>query len=210
VWKWEHYLDIYHRHLQKFVGRDVTLLEVGVYSGGSLDMWKAYFGARCNVIGVDIEERCRAYEDADTRIFIGDQADRALWARVKHAVPALDIVIDDGGHDPAQQIVTLEELLPHLRPGGVYICEDVHGVHQRFAAYVAGLATQLNATIDVRGDVLAASPTPFQQAVRSVHHYPFVVVIERTDRTVAFVAPKRGSDWQPFYDTPTHSPASRS
>src|SRR4051794_18336311 len=29
VWKWLHYFDIYHRHLQKFVGRKVTIVEVG-------------------------------------------------------------------------------------------------------------------------------------------------------------------------------------
>ena len=37
------------------------------------------------------------------------------------------------GHTPEQQIVTLEEMLPHLRPGGVYLCEDVHGIHHDFA-----------------------------------------------------------------------------
>jgi hypothetical protein len=58
------------------------------------------------------------------KIFIGDEEDRKFWRRFKAEVPAVDIVIDDGGHQTQQQVVTLEELLPHLRPGGVYICED--------------------------------------------------------------------------------------
>ena len=57
--------------------------------------------------------------DERTKIFIGDQADRSFWAEVRQTAPLIDIVIDDGGHLPEQQLVTLEELLPHVRPGGV-------------------------------------------------------------------------------------------
>src|SRR5215467_15051707 len=39
IWKWMHYFDIYHRHLHKFAGREVHVLEVGIYAGGSLSMW---------------------------------------------------------------------------------------------------------------------------------------------------------------------------
>ena len=90
-------------------------------------MWRHYFGESAHIYGVDIEEACRAYESEGTKIFIGDQSDRSLWQVVKREAPLIDIVIDDGGHLPEQQIATFEEMLPHIRPGGVYICEDVHG-----------------------------------------------------------------------------------
>jgi hypothetical protein len=45
IWKWNHYFEIYHRHFSKFRGREVHILEIGIYSGGSLEMWKDYFGA---------------------------------------------------------------------------------------------------------------------------------------------------------------------
>src|SRR5262249_52626874 len=61
VWKWLHYFELYDRHLRKFVGRPVTVAEVGVYSGGSLSMWRSYFGSGCQVHGVDIQEECKAY-----------------------------------------------------------------------------------------------------------------------------------------------------
>ncbi len=35
IWRWQHYFDIYHRHFARFVGREVNVLEIGVYSGGS-------------------------------------------------------------------------------------------------------------------------------------------------------------------------------
>src|SRR4051812_8829578 len=179
IWKWNHYFDIYHRHFRKFVGTEVHVLEVGVYSGGSLQMWKEYFGPKCRVYGVDIHPACKDFEDQHTRIFIGDQEDRTFWGSVKQEVPALDILIDDGGHTAEQQIVTLEEMLPHLRPGGVYLCEDIHGSMNVFSAYAHGLALQLNSSRTAEQDRIPR--TPFQSVVHSVHSYPWVTVIEKTE-----------------------------
>src|SRR6185503_13401380 len=111
----------------------------------------------------DIEQACRVYEDEQVRVHVGDQADREFWRKFRKDVPLLDIIVDDGGHTPRQQIVTLEELLPHLRPGGVYLCEDVHGVHHEFVAYIAGIADHFNATNRKPGELLAAAPTAFQK-----------------------------------------------
>ncbi len=205
IWKWLHYFDIYHRHFQKFVGKEVRVVEVGIYSGGSLDMWKAYFGPKCMVYGVDIEEACKAYEDDRTKVFIGDQGDRSFWKRFREQVPEMDILIDDGGHLPEQQIVTLEETLPYLRGDGVYLCEDVHGAQNQFAAYVRGLAADLDAytaersTAESGGRQTAVVPTSFQRAISSVHLYPFVTVIEKPRNSVdRLVAVKHGTEWQPF------------
>lgn len=200
IWKWLHYFDLYHRHLHRFVGREVHVVEVGIYSGGSLDMWKHYFGPGCRLYGVDIEPACRVYEDENTRVFIGDQADRAFWQGFKRDVPKVDVLIDDGGHHPEQQIATLEEMLPHLQPGGVYVCEDVHGTQNGFSAYVRGMVDDLNAQSGPPiQETLGFSATPFQRAIHSVHFYPFVCVVERhADPPEALVAPKHGTEWQPF------------
>lgn len=203
IWKWTHYFDIYQRHFSKFVGREVHVMEVGIYSGGSLPMWKECFGTGCHVYGVDIEEACMAYKDDKTEVFIGDQADRSFWARVREAVPTVDILIDDGGHYPEQQRITLEEMLPHLRPGGVYLCEDIHGATNPFAAYLQGLASSLNSM--TAGEMpngvagIASAASNFQQAIHSMHLYPYVAVIERRERAMSqLIAPKHGTQWQPF------------
>ena len=62
IWKWNHYFDIYHRFFKKFVGKEVSILKIGIYSGGSLDMWRNYFGADCEVYGIDVQEECKVYE----------------------------------------------------------------------------------------------------------------------------------------------------
>ena len=197
--KWHHYFEIYHRHLAKFVGAPSTLLEIGIYAGGGLDMWRDYLGSRCELYGVDIDPSCTRFEEAT--IFIGDQADRAFWKRFRAEAPSLDIIIDDGGHTVLQQLVTLEELLPHLRPGGVYICEDIHGDGNGFLGYAYGLLRGLftyDLTLDESNParVLSSPATMFQSAIHSVHLYPYVLVIERRDTPLAeFVASKRGTEW---------------
>jgi hypothetical protein len=101
---------------------------------------------------------------------------------------------------PEQQITTLKEVLPHLRAGGVYLCEDVSWIHHRFAAFVAGLAGSLNVWTGEAGYT-----TGFQSQIHSVHSYPFVTVIEKCERAVDRLIPeRRGTEWQPF--TPWSSP----
>jgi len=105
IWKWEHYFGAYHRHLAKFQGESVNLLEVGIYSGGSLDMWLSYFGEKSRIYGVDIEETCKSYERDNIKVFIGDQEDRFFWRKLKDSsLPKIHVLIDDGGHKPEQQI----------------------------------------------------------------------------------------------------------
>ncbi len=199
IWKWRHYFAAYHRHLEKFIGQDTKLMEVGIYSGGSIGMWLDYLGPTAHIYGVDIEEACRSYARERCSIFIGDQADRSFWKQVRAEVPELDVLIDDGGHTPEQQMVTLEEMLPHLAPGGVYICEDVHGDRNEFSAFVAGLVSKLHTQVHQPGPVLASSVNTLQACICSVHWYPYMVVIEKhAVLREELEAPKRGTAWQPF------------
>ena len=202
IWKWDHYFDIYDRHFHRFRGKEVHVLEIGIYSGGSLEMWRDYFGPQSCIYGVDIQPECRAYESANVKIFIGDQANSSFWRDVRRSVPTLDIVIDDGGHLPEQQIVSIEELLPFMRPGGVYCCEDVHGVGHQFASYINGFAHKLNEwhidPNDKEGRLVSRCP-PFQAAINSIHLYPFMAVLEKNGVAVSeLVAPRHGTQWQPF------------
>jgi hypothetical protein len=207
IWKWDHYFDIYHRHFSRFRGREVHVLEIGIFSGGSLEMWRDYFGSEAHIYGVDIEAACKRYENGMIKVFIGDQADREFWGQFRKEVPILDLVIDDGGHEPEQQIVSLEELFPHLRPGGVYVCEDVTKIFNPFISYMTGMVHQLNAYKGAGSEVngsesrISYKTTPFQSAVDSIHFYPFVTVVERTPSPVIeLTAPKHGTEWQPFLD----------
>ncbi len=204
IWKWEHYFDIYHRHFGKFRGLPTAILEVGVYGGGSLEMWRDYFGPEATLYGMDIQPATANLNAGGAKILIGDQADRAFWEDFRAKVPILDLVIDDGGHTPEQQMVTMQELLPHLQAGGVYLCEDVHGTSN---AYMAAVQSMANALDDVaaaladpsdNGRAIVSTSNRLQSTIRSVCRYPYVVVVEKNDRLVPeLVAPKQGTLWDP-------------
>ena len=85
IWKWRHYFDVYEKHFSRFRGQEVHVLEIGVYSGGSLEMWRDYFGPQARIHGVDIEPACRSYANDAVQIHIGDQTDRGFWQRFRTA-----------------------------------------------------------------------------------------------------------------------------
>jgi hypothetical protein len=175
--KWRHYLEIYDRHLHRFRGQSVGVVEIGVKAGGSLQMWREYLGPQIHVYGIDIDPACREFEEDDVEIFIGDQGNPAFWEQFLKKCPTFDIVIDDGGHSAHQQAVTLESLLPHISPGGVYICEDIHGPFQPFHSFVDGLTRPLN---DIGWDSAPHRANALHLQVASVHRYPILTVLEKT------------------------------
>lgn len=191
IWKWRHYFPVYEQYLARFIDKSPTLVEVGIYSGGSMGMWRDFLGESSNIVGIDIEPACKTYESPGVEVVIGDQGSREFWSDFRKHHPKVDIFIDDGSHDQKHQIITLEEMLPHLSPGGVFVCEDVHGIPHHFSTYVSTLATKLH----------SLKISPFQEHIYSIHQYPFLVVIEKNARKIdQFHSGKRGTEWQPFFD----------
>lgn len=124
--KWLHYFDIYDRHFSRFRGQDIVMVEIGVFHGGSIGMWKEYFGPRAKLVGVDLNPRCRKFADDQVDIVIGDQSNREFLRELRARYPRIDILLDDGGHHMHHQITTFEELFGAVVPEGVYLVEDVH------------------------------------------------------------------------------------
>jgi hypothetical protein len=186
--KWHHYFEIYDRHLSQFRGTDVHLLEFGVFQGGSLQMWKNYFGPRAKIFGVDINPHCRQVAEQQVEILIGDQGNRNFLKSLATQIPRIDILIDDGGHTMEQQINTYEELFRHIGPNGVYICEDLHtsywvdwdGGYQRpgtFIEYSKNFIDSLQAWHSADPSRLDVSK--FTKSVHSLHFYDSMLVIEK-------------------------------
>ena len=124
--KWLHYFDIYERHFARFRGQSPTMLEIGVFGGGSLAMWKEYFGPGTTILGVDINPDCARHAAEGVEIFIGSQDDPALIDRILEAHPRIDIVLDDGSHLMPHMIATFQLLYQRMHPRGVYLVEDTH------------------------------------------------------------------------------------
>jgi hypothetical protein len=130
--KWDPYFDVYESHLSRFRGRAPRMLEVGVQHGGSSQMWLDYFGAGTQVVGVDIDPRCKQHERAGVEIVIGDQSSERFWLEFFETRPEpFDIIIDDGSHYQYDMIMTFFIASKHVRPGGVYLVEDCHTSYYR-------------------------------------------------------------------------------
>jgi hypothetical protein len=124
--KWLHYLPIYERLLGKYRGTPVRMLEIGVAKGGSLEMWRSYFGPQATIFGIDIKPSCAEVADPPNQVRIGSQADPQFLASVVAEMGPPDIILDDGSHVASHQRASLRALWPELSPGGLYIIEDLH------------------------------------------------------------------------------------
>lgn len=193
VYKHLPYFDIYERHFSKYRGKDINLLEIGVGYGGSLKMWKHYFGkinnkAKVNIYGIDIKERCKKFEEDGVKIFIGSQSDREFLKEVKKEIPQLDILIDDGGHISEEQIITFEEMFEHVKEDGLYFCEDAYSSYwtdSSFIEYTKKLIDYLNAYWTLEGDGLEANY--FTDSAYSIHYYEGIVAVEKKLRDKRYI-----------------------
>ena len=126
VHKWHHYIPLYDRYFSPFRGQQVRFLEIGVGSGGSLQLWRKYFGDEAIIFGIDIDPECAKQNGIAGQVRIGSQTDHAFLQSVVKEMGGIDIVLDDGSHRMEHIPVTLKYLFPHLHYGGIYMIEDLH------------------------------------------------------------------------------------
>jgi hypothetical protein len=200
IWKWKHYFPIYERFFRDFVNKSVTFLEIGVASGGSLQMWKRYFGPHATIIGIDILAECKAFEEDQIAVRIGAQQDPQFLQSIVNEFGPIDIVLDDGGHFMSHMLKSFEFLYPKLTKNGIYLVEDLHtayweeyeGGYRRGGTFIErckDLLDELNA--DHSRDQLP--PTEFTRTTLGMHFYDSVAVFERGTTTRKW-APKIGTE----------------
>ena len=125
VHKWHHYLPIYDRYLSAYRDKPLRFLEIGVYKGGSLEMWRRYFGAEATIFGIDINPECAEYDGKAGQVRIGSQADPVFLKDVVQEMGGVDVVLDDGSHKMRHVRKSLEVLYPMLADDGLYMIEDL-------------------------------------------------------------------------------------
>lgn len=124
--KHENYFQIYDSLLAKYRGKNIVFLEFGIFAGGSLFMWREFFGANARIIGVDLNPDASKWRDFGFEIFIGDQGSVEFLEDLFSKIGEVDIVLDDGGHKYHQQIITSLVSLRFIRDDGLLIVEDTH------------------------------------------------------------------------------------
>jgi SAM-dependent methyltransferase len=105
---------------------------MGVFGapGASLRGWRQLF-PQALVYGADIDRRILFQEDR-IKTFYCDQLSpssiRELWEHPELRDGA-DIIIEDGLHTLEANLAFLQASLHHLRPGGIYVTEDIPQNH---------------------------------------------------------------------------------
>lgn len=124
--KWHHYIPIYENYFSKFRGKKIKFLEIGVGKGGSLQMWRNYFGTDAIIFGIDINPECKNFNTETEKIRIGSQTDESFLQSVIEEMGGVDIILDDGSHEMEHILKTLFFLFPNLNYNGIYMIEDLH------------------------------------------------------------------------------------
>lgn len=156
--KFLHYFAIYEHLFARYRGEEFTFVEFGVQGGGSLQMWRAYFGPQARIIGVDLNPQA-AVDSPDFEVFVGDQGDPNFLDELFAKIGPVDVLLDDGGHQSFQQILTVEKALSHAHGPILVAVEDTttsfdrpsalfHRNHsfQRFAQAASDLLTTRSLT----------------------------------------------------------------
>lgn len=120
------YFYAYDALFKQYRGQPITFVEVGIFGGGSLHMWRDFFGPKARIIGIDINPDAVKWRDKGFEIFIGNQSDPDFWNDFVSRVGTVDILLDDGGHTYVQQIVTMECMIKNINSGGMLVIEDTH------------------------------------------------------------------------------------
>jgi hypothetical protein len=126
--KWESYLPVYDLYFLNFRNKKINLLEIGVQNGGSLETWANYFKSANVILGLDVDLKCRTlkFKSKKIKLVIGDINKRTTLKKITGLTEGFDIIIDDASHKSQDINNTFLNLYPHLKPGGIYLIEDLH------------------------------------------------------------------------------------
>lgn len=184
--KWLHYLAIYDRLFGKYVGQPIRFLEIGVCWGGSMNLWRKFFGQEASIFGIDIDPQCAAFNGISGQVRIGSQDDPAFLRSVVEEMGGVDIVLDDGSHIGRHQRASFEALFPLLAEGGLYVIEDLHSAY--WADYEGGAGRPGTAIEFLKGQIDAMhrhyhSPADNTAdripAIESIQFFDSIAVVEK-------------------------------
>ena len=130
--KHKKYFDVYEESFSKYIGKNIIFVEIGIFNGGSLKVWKEYFGPNAKIIGIDINPECKKFEEDGIQVFIGNQSDPKFWDNFFKQIGNVDIILDDGGHTNLDQITTTIKCVNKINDGGLLMIEDTHTSYMEF------------------------------------------------------------------------------
>ena len=221
--KWSHYFSIYRELFGHLTGSPQRVLEIGVYRGASLELWRQYFShPETVIVGIDIEPSCAQFDSPKDgkRVRVGSQSDQAFLRAVVEEFGPFDLIIDDGSHRSADVIASFNGLFSSgLKDSGIYFVEDLHAAYwpdwrdsqDSFLDLCKELVEHMHALYQRASpvDIFVASPPDHPLAafevprvatmIREIRFFDSIVAIYKTRRenapfTIRMDYP-RSADW---------------
>ena len=185
------YFPAYVELFGHLVGTRCVFIETGVLDGGSLFMWRDWLGPQARIIGIDLNPGAQRWRDSGFEIFIGDQGDPNFWRETLRDIGHFDALLDDGGHQSFQQMVTAVEALRFSTTECVIAIEDTTTSFMRdFSAHGAHsfLEYAKDATDLLTGKSFGLFRNRFPDKINSdaVHEFRHVYSIRFYSGIVAF------------------------
>jgi hypothetical protein len=122
--KFDAYFPVYENIFRFLVNQKPTFVEIGIQGGGSLFAWREYFGNDARIIGIDLNPKCKRFEEFGFEIFIGDAADEDFLKSTFNTIGKIDAILDDGGHLFNQQINVLQTAAKCISNNFICAIED--------------------------------------------------------------------------------------
>jgi hypothetical protein len=188
VHKWLHFLPVYDRILSRYAGTDFKFLEIGVFKGGSMRLWRKFFGDDASIYGIDIDPSCAAYDGRAGKVRIGSQADPDFLRRVVEEMGGIDVVLDDGSHVSSHQRASFATLFPLLSDGGLYLIEDMHTAY--WPSYEGGLRRKGTAIEFLKDQVDAMHQHYYRHGLNRSESIPEIESIQFFD-SIAVIEKRR-------------------
>jgi len=142
------------------------VMEIGVWKGGSLRMWRDYFPL-AEVYGLD-NHRELLFEADRIKCFFTEQKDEIILDEtVKEIGAGFDLIVDDGSHEVDDQILSFKKFFPLIKAGGIYAIEDV------FIENIEKVKTEL---MDLDYSIFPSEIDPRSYEAGKYYYYNLIII----------------------------------
>jgi hypothetical protein len=166
---YHNFTAVYERFLHDKKERISKVLEIGVYHGASIQMWEKYL-PKAIILGLDINSQYfteRIFSDR-VKLAICDATSVEQLTKTMNShgfePNTVDLIIDDGSHLVSHQVKTIGLTWKYVKPGGLYILEDIHTA--------VPLLIGRHAHIPHDGGYIDEQPTTDQRVLGTMYGYP--------------------------------------
>jgi hypothetical protein len=200
--KHESYFQTYTELFEKYRGKDIVFVEIGILNGGSLFMWRDFFGEKARIIGIDLNPESMKWKEYGFEIYTGNQDDPDFWEAFFKEAGYADIILDDGGHTNRQQIITTANCIKNINNGGMLVVEDTHASYiKKFGnpskySFI-NFAKHLVDSINSRSFTINRAKNDYWEYIHSIAFYESIVAF-KIDRNNCFISNPTTNEGESF------------